>query len=88
MRALAGIIGGVGFLGAGTIIESRGAVHGVTTAASIWFTSAIGSCCGMRLYQLAITCGLLAVVVLWAIGLLERSVLQTKDLDLPTKDSN
>lgn len=78
IRALAGIIGGVGFLGAGTIIQARGSVRGLTTAASIWLSAAIGTSCGMGLYRLAFTAGLLALCVLWAIGSLERSVLRTK----------
>lgn len=78
MRALAGIIGGVGFLGAGTIIQSRGSVHGITTAASIWISAAIGSSCGMGLFRLAITCGVMALLVLWVIGLLEHWLLRTK----------
>lgn len=71
MRALQGIIGGVGFLGAGTILESRGSVRGITTAASIWVVAAIGTCCGIGLYRLAITCSILALIVLWVIGLIE-----------------
>lgn len=78
-RALAGIIGGVGFLGAGTIIQSRGSVHGITTAASIWVSAAIGTCCGVGLYRLALTCGVLALGVLWVVGFLERFVFRTKD---------
>jgi putative Mg2+ transporter-C (MgtC) family protein len=70
---LAGIIGGIGFLGAGTIIQSRGTVQGITTAASIWVSAAIGTACGMGLYQLALSCGMLALIVLWGVGLLERS---------------
>jgi putative Mg2+ transporter-C (MgtC) family protein len=78
MRVLAGIIGGVGFLGAGTIIQSRGSVRGITTAASIWVSAAIGTCCGMRLYELAVTSGIVALAVLWVIGFLEHSVFRTK----------
>lgn len=80
IRALAGIIGGVGFLGAGTIIQSRGSVSGVTTAASIWICAAIGTCAGMGLYQLVIICGALTVTVLWGLGLLERYVFRSKTL--------
>jgi putative Mg2+ transporter-C (MgtC) family protein len=79
MRALAAIIGGVGFLGAGTIIEARGSVRGITTAASIWITAAIGTSCGMGLYRLALSGGVLAVVVLWCIGFLEHAILKTKE---------
>jgi len=78
MRALAGIIGGVGFLGAGTIIQARGSVRGITTAASIWIAAAVGTSCGMGRYRLALVSGVLALVVLWGMGLLEHGLLRTK----------
>lgn len=71
-RTLAGIIGGIGFLGAGTIIEARGAVQGITTAASIWVVAAIGVACGSGLYQIAVTTVFLAFLVLTVIGYFER----------------
>ena len=52
-RVLAGVVGGIGFLGAGTIIQARGSVAGVTTASVIWVTAAIGLACGFGLYGLA-----------------------------------
>jgi len=78
-RAIAGVIGGVGFLGAGCILQSRGSVQGVTTAASIWITAAIGICCGMGLLSLAVTSGLTALFVLIVLGLVERQFLGTKN---------
>lgn len=45
-RIAAGVVSGIGFLGAGSIIQSRGAVHGLTTAAVIWSAAAIGLCAG------------------------------------------
>lgn len=78
-RALAGVIGGVGFLGAGAIIQSQGSIQGITTAASIWIAAAIGVCSGMGLFSLAITSGVLAVAVLWFLGRFERSVMQSKN---------
>lgn len=77
-RALAGIIGGVGFLGAGTIIEARGHVRGITTAASIWVAAAIGVACGMGLYQIAFTTVLLAILVLTVIGCFEYKAFDGK----------
>lgn len=74
MRVLAGIIGGVGFLGAGTIIESRGSVRGITTAASIWISAAIGTCSGMGLYRLAFSSGILTLIVLWFVGRIEQKL--------------
>lgn len=41
-RVIQGIAGGIGFLGAGTIIRSRGNVEGLTTAASLWLAAALG----------------------------------------------
>lgn len=52
-RVLQGVVGGIGFLGAGSIIQSRGGVEGVTTAASVWVTGAIGAGCGLGYYSLA-----------------------------------
>ena len=63
-RIIAGIVGGVGFLGAGAIIQSRGRVQGMTSAASIWVTSTIGVAVGLGLYVLATTITFIAFVVL------------------------
>ena len=63
-RIIAGIVGGVGFLGAGSIIQSRGRVQGMTSAASIWVTSTIGVSVGLGLYLLATTITLIAFLVL------------------------
>lgn len=71
-RIIAGIIGGIGFLGAGSIIQSRGEVRGLTTAASIWISSAIGIACGMGFFGLAVMAVVLAVLTLSGVGALER----------------
>jgi len=81
MHTLAGIVGGVGFLGAGTIIEARGSVHGITTAATIWVVAAIGVACGTGLYQIAFTTVLLAIIVLKVVGLLEVKAFEGNDDD-------
>src|ERR1700753_3797314 len=47
-RVAAQIVSGVGFLGAGLIITRRGAVHGLTTAAAVWESAAIGMAGGAR----------------------------------------
>jgi len=51
MRVLQGIIGGIGFLGAGAIIQSRGSIHGMTTAATIWVVASAGVACGIGTYH-------------------------------------
>tara|TARA_B100001964_G_C13932903_1_gene465388 strand:- start:166 stop:651 length:486 start_codon:yes stop_codon:yes gene_type:complete len=63
-RIIAGIVGGVGFLGAGAIIQSRGKIQGMTSAASIWVTATIGVSVGLGLYMLAVATTFLAFIVL------------------------
>lgn len=65
-RVLQGVIAGVGFLGAGAIVKQRVEenVQGLTTAAGIWMTAAIGVACGMGRESTAVVSTLLALVVL------------------------
>jgi putative Mg2+ transporter-C (MgtC) family protein len=60
-RVVQGIVGGIGFLGAGVIIRDHGHVRGVTTAAGLWVTAAVGVACGLGEYLLA---GLAAVLAI------------------------
>ena len=71
-RIAAGVVTGVGFLGAGAIIQDRGGIHGLTTAATIWMVASIGMACGAKLYFLAVISTLIAVVVLIGLGQLEK----------------
>jgi putative Mg2+ transporter-C (MgtC) family protein len=71
-RVLEGIIGGIGFLGAGAIIQGRQRVFGATTGAAIWVVGAIGMACGFGLYLHGILITLLALFVLTVLGFLER----------------
>jgi uncharacterized membrane protein YhiD involved in acid resistance len=68
-RITAQIVSGIGFIGAGTILQSRGRVRGLTTAASLWSVAAIGTAAGTGLYVLAVLGTLLILVVL---SLLDR----------------
>jgi putative Mg2+ transporter-C (MgtC) family protein len=70
-RVLQGVVGGIGFLGAGCIIQSRGHVKGVTTAASLWVAGALGAACGMGAHVLAAVTAALALVILSVIGRFE-----------------
>ncbi len=64
-RVAAGVVAGVGFLGAGTIIRNReGLVVGLTTAASIWAVAAIGLASGAGMYILAAVATLIILVIL------------------------
>jgi putative Mg2+ transporter-C (MgtC) family protein len=66
------VAGGIGFLGAGTIIRQGGTVDGVTTAATIWVVGAAGVACGVGSYALAGVTVALALVILVLMRLLEE----------------
>ncbi|HUP00577.1 MAG TPA: MgtC/SapB family protein [Gemmatimonadota bacterium] len=63
-RIAAQIVSGIGFLGAGTIIQARGSVHGLTTAATIWVMAGIGLAIGSGAYAPAIATTLILLTVL------------------------
>ena len=64
-RVLQGVITGIGFLGAGTILQSKdGSVRGLTTAATIWLVSGIGISVGLGDLRIAIISTMIAIVVL------------------------
>jgi putative Mg2+ transporter-C (MgtC) family protein len=70
-RIAAQIVTGVGFIGAGAIIQDRGGVHGLTTAATIWLVASIGMACGTHFYRLAVLTTLVAIAVLIGLAKLE-----------------
>ena len=69
-RIAAQVVSGIGFLGAGTIIFQKNAVHGLTTAAGVWVTAAIGLTCGAGMYVLALSATLLVLIGLEAFNYL------------------
>lgn len=71
-RIAAQIVSGVGFIGAGTIIQARGAVYGLTTAAGLWVASALGIAVGGGFYAEAIVTTVALLVILVALRPLER----------------
>lgn len=64
-RIAAGIVTGIGFLGAGAILQSKGEVKGLTTAASIWIVAAIGMSVGYGLFILAGGASIFSLIVLY-----------------------
>jgi putative Mg2+ transporter-C (MgtC) family protein len=63
-RIAAQIVSGIGFIGAGTILQYRGHIRGLTTAASLWSVAAIGTAAGAGLFVVAITGSILILVIL------------------------
>lgn len=67
LRIVEGVIGGIGFLGAGAILREGGSVRGLTTAGTVWLAGAVGLACGSGRYAVAVGAtflGLLALTVL------------------------
>jgi len=68
-RISAGIVTGIGFLGAGTILRHKDHIRGLSTAASVWTAAAIGMAVGYGLYLIACVATLLTLVVLFMDGI-------------------
>lgn len=81
-RVIAGIMTGIGFLGAGAIMRTRDMIRGITTAACIWFVAAIGIVIGIDQYVLAVSSTGMALVILTILPLIEDrvAVLQYRDV--------
>ena len=71
-RIAAGVITGIGFLGAGTIIREREGVKGLTTAASLWVVAGIGLATGCGFYKAALFTTILALLTLFFLKYIER----------------
>ena len=71
-RVAAQVVSGIGFIGAGTIIfhKSENVVRGLTTAAGLWVTAAIGLACGGGMYALSIASTVLVLVGLEAFNII------------------
>ncbi len=77
-RIAAQVVSGIGFIGAGSIIQSRGSVRGLTTAATIWVVAAIGLALGAGQYLAGVGSTVLVIVVLAGLGWVERRYLRPR----------
>lgn len=68
MRVAAQVVSGIGFLGAGVVFVNRDAVRGLTTAAAIWLSAAVGMACGAGMVPLATTTTVLYLVVILGVS--------------------
>lgn len=75
-RIAAGVITGIGFLGAGTIMHSRSAVRGLTTAASLWVVAGIGLAVGSGMYYASMLTTILTMVTLMLFSRLEHAMIR------------
>lgn len=85
-RMAAQVVSGIGFIGAGTIIFQKNVVKGLTTAAGLWVTSAIGMTASVGMYGLAVAATLMVIACLEAVNFLHHHVFKNQrrenDLEL------
>ena len=79
-RVAAQVVSGIGFIGGGVIFMRRDVVRGLTTAASIWFTAALGMACGAGLVVLALATVLGYFIIMLAFPLLARRLPRSRKL--------
>lgn len=77
-RIAAQVITGIGFLGAGAIIQNRGSIRGLTTAAGIWVAAAIGLGIGVGMYWLSLICTCLVLFVLVSMEHYEHKMMKER----------
>jgi putative Mg2+ transporter-C (MgtC) family protein len=75
-RVIQGIVTGIGFIGAGSILKlnQEREIQGLTTAAGLWMTAAIGIACGAGTVGIAIIASVLTIIVLALAGVIEATV--------------
>jgi putative Mg2+ transporter-C (MgtC) family protein len=84
MRVAAGVITGVGFLGAGAIMQARGTVHGLTTASVIWAVAGLGLAVGAGYYLISIVFTVMVVLILVLLRKIEQILLKRSEKNHPS----
>ena len=74
MRLPLGVLSGIGFIGAGTIVRRNDLVNGVTTAATMWFMTMLGLCFGAGELALGLSGLGIALLILWLVKRLEQGI--------------
>lgn len=78
-RIAAQVISGIGFLGAGAIIQMKGSVRGLTTAAGMWVSACIGLAVGAGMYVVSVVACFLILFVLLSLEMLEKNLLRSSE---------
>ena len=81
-RIAAGVVTGIGFLGAGTILQHRGSVRGLTTAATIWVVSGVGLAAGIGFYLGAVVTTVFVLISLLMLRRFEKAYFSRRRLKL------
>ena len=73
-RIAAGVVTGIGFLGAGVVFQAKNHIRGITTAAELWVLAAIGVALGTGMYYAATISTVIVLFILWPAKFLESKV--------------
>jgi putative Mg2+ transporter-C (MgtC) family protein len=87
-RIAAQVVSGIGFLGAGAIIRLGSNIRGLTTAASLWLTAAIGLTIGAGMFVTALTAEILALVALFVLHKVENKIFPDDWVNNKEKDNS
>ncbi|RYZ68264.1 MAG: MgtC/SapB family protein [Proteobacteria bacterium] len=74
-RISAQIVSGIGFLGGGAIVQAKGTIHGLTTAATIWVVAALGITIGLGYHDVAVALSIMTILILVGVSYFEDRVL-------------
>ncbi len=80
VHIIGSIVSGVGFIGAGVILRQEGHIVGLTTAAIIWLTAALGMGIGMGDFRLVGVATIAVMVILWVFPRFERQIDQFQEI--------
>lgn len=86
-RLAAQVVSGIGFIGAGTIIFQKNVVKGLTTAAGLWVTSAIGMAAGVGMFDVAVSATVMVLVCLEGMNFLHHHVFKSRHQDDDTDEN-
>lgn len=80
-RIAAGVVTGIGFIGAGCILQGRNSIRGITTAASIWVAAAVGMAAGIGFYVGAVSTTIITLISLRLLRKAKKFIAYDKDAE-------
>lgn len=80
-RVISQVVTGVGFLGAGSIMNHKGSIKGLTTAATLWVTACVGIAVGLGYYDIAIVSIIVITFAIVVLKKLEIAIFTREDVD-------
>ncbi|MCR5821963.1 MAG: MgtC/SapB family protein, partial [Bacteroidales bacterium] len=79
LRVLSQVVTGIGFLGAGVIMKDGLTIHGLSSAATIWCSAAVGCLCGFGMWREALIAVAVVILINWGLKSIERYFKNRRD---------